>query len=49
MPTLLKLLAMIAIVCALIFAGMVALVAFVQPEERTITVSVPLPKPAAKP
>jgi hypothetical protein len=49
MPTLFKLLATIAVICALIFAGMVALVAVVQPENRVITVSVPLPKPVAKP
>jgi hypothetical protein len=49
MPTLFKLLATVALVCALIFAGMVALVAVVQPETRAITVNVPLPKPVAKP
>jgi hypothetical protein len=45
MPTLFKLLAIIALIGGLIFGGMLALVAFVKPETRTIIVNVPLPKP----
>jgi hypothetical protein len=45
MPTLFKLLAVIALIACLIFGGMLALVALVKPEPRTIIVNVPLPKP----
>jgi len=45
MPTLIKLLGVLAVIACLIFGGMIALVTLVEPENRTITVSVPLPKP----
>jgi hypothetical protein len=45
MPTLFKLLAILAVLCCLALGAMMALVALVEPEHRTITVSVPLPKP----
>jgi hypothetical protein len=47
MPTLLKLLAILLVLGGIVFGAMVALVDLVQPEERAITVNVPLPK--AKP
>ena len=49
MPTLFRLLALIVIVCGLVIGAMVALAVLVQPESRVIIVSVPLPKPPAKP
>jgi hypothetical protein len=45
MPTLFKLIAILLVIGCLIVGGMIALVALVQPENRTITVTVPLPKP----
>jgi hypothetical protein len=45
MPTLLKLLATLVVIGCLIFGAMIALVTFVEPENRMITVNVPLPKP----
>ena len=45
MPTLLKLIAILVMLGCLVIGGMIALVAMVQPENRTITVNVPLPKP----
>jgi hypothetical protein len=45
MPTLLKLIAILLMLGCLVVGGMVALVTLVQPENRTITVNVPLPKP----
>jgi hypothetical protein len=45
MPTLLKLIAIVIVIGCLVFGAMLALVAFVEPEKRTITVNVPLPKP----
>lgn len=41
MPSLLRLLAVIAIVCAAIYGGLYALSHFVQPKSREITVSIP--------
>ncbi|MBV8962472.1 MAG: histidine kinase [Hyphomicrobiales bacterium] len=45
MPTLFKLLAILVMLGCLVLGAMIALVAFVQPEHRPITVIVPLPKP----
>jgi|HubBroStandDraft_1064217.scaffolds.fasta_scaffold2345062_2 hypothetical protein len=45
MPTLLKLLAVLAVIGGLVFGALLGLVAFVHPETRMITVNVPLPKP----
>jgi hypothetical protein len=45
MPTLFKLIAILLVIGCLIVGGMIALVALVQPENRAITVTVPLPKP----
>jgi hypothetical protein len=45
MPTLLKLLAVLAVIGGLVFGAMLGLVAMVKPETRMITVNVPLPKP----
>ncbi|MBV9590777.1 MAG: histidine kinase [Hyphomicrobiales bacterium] len=45
MPTLFRLVAILFMLGCLVIGAMVALVAFVQPENRTITVTVPLPKP----
>ncbi len=44
MPTLFRLLFVIGLVAALGYGAMLALVAFVQPQPREITQSVPLPK-----
>jgi len=41
MPSLLRLLAVIAIVSAIVYGGLYALAYFVQPKPREITVSVP--------
>jgi hypothetical protein len=41
MPSLLRLLTVIAIVCAAIYAGVYALAHFVQPKPREISVSIP--------
>jgi hypothetical protein len=41
MPSLLRLLAVIALVCGTIYGGLYALAHFVQPSPREITVSVP--------
>jgi hypothetical protein len=41
MPSLLRLLAVIAIVCAGAYAGVYALAHFVQPKPREISVSIP--------
>ena len=41
MPSLLRLLAVIAIVCGLIYGGLYSLAHFVQPKPREISVSVP--------
>jgi hypothetical protein len=45
MPTLFRLLAVVAIFIGLVFGSMIALVSLVVPESRMITVNVPLPKP----
>ncbi|WP_102960938.1 histidine kinase [Mangrovicella endophytica] len=42
MPTLMRLLTTIAVIAALIYAAMAALVFLVQPKQREITVDVPL-------
>jgi hypothetical protein len=41
MPSLLRLLAVIAIICAIIYGGLYALSHFVQPTPREISVSIP--------
>ena len=41
MPSLLRLLTVIAIVCAGVYAGVYALAHFVQPKPREISVSIP--------
>jgi hypothetical protein len=43
-PTLFRLLFMIGLVVALAYGAMIAIVTFVQPVQREITQSVPLPK-----
>jgi hypothetical protein len=45
MPTLFRLIAILVMLGCLVIGGMLALVALVQPQHRTITVTVPLPKP----
>jgi hypothetical protein len=41
MPSLLRFLAVIAILCALVYGGLYSLAHFVQPKPREITVSIP--------
>lgn len=41
MPSLLRLLAVIAVLCAVVYGGLYALANFVQPKPREISVSVP--------
>jgi len=41
MPSLLRLLAVIAILCAVIYGGLYSLAHFVQPKPREISVSIP--------
>jgi hypothetical protein len=41
MPSLLRLLAVIAIACAAVYGGLYALAHYVQPKSREITVSIP--------
>jgi hypothetical protein len=41
MPSLLRLLAVIAILCALVYGGLYSLAHFVQPKPREISVSIP--------
>ena len=41
MPTLLRLALIVAVVAGLVYGGMVALVAFVDPEPREISVPIP--------
>jgi hypothetical protein len=41
MPSLLRLLAVIAIICAIVYGGLYALSHFVQPTPREISVSIP--------
>jgi hypothetical protein len=41
MPSLLRLLAVIAILCAAVYGGVYALAHFVQPKSREISVSIP--------
>ena len=41
MPSLLRFLAVIAILCALVYGGLYSLAHFVQPKTREITVSIP--------
>jgi len=41
MPSLLRLLAVIAIICAVIYGGLFALAHFVQPHTRDMSVSIP--------
>ena len=45
MPTLFKLIASLVVLGCIVIGGMFALVALGPPEHRTITVTVPLPKP----
>jgi hypothetical protein len=47
LPSLFRLLLFLAFIAALVYGGMVALVAYVRLEPREITQSVPLPKPPA--
>ena len=46
MPSLFRFLLVIGIIAALIYGGMLALVAFVKVEPREMTQTVPLTKPA---
>ena len=41
MPSLIRLLAVIAILCAVVYGGLYALAYYVQPKPREITVSIP--------
>jgi hypothetical protein len=41
MPSLLRLLAAIVVLCALVYGGLYSLAHFVQPKPREITVSIP--------
>jgi len=41
MPSLLRLLAVIAVLCAVVYGGLFALAHFVQPKSREISVSIP--------
>lgn len=41
MPSLFRFLAVIAVLCALVYAGLYSLAHFVQPKPREITVSIP--------
>ena len=41
MPSLLRLLAVIALICATVYGGLYALAHFVQPKPREISVSIP--------
>jgi hypothetical protein len=41
MPSLLRFLAIVAILCALVYAGLYSLAHFVQPNPREISVSIP--------
>jgi hypothetical protein len=41
MPSLLRLLAVIVVLCAAVYGGLYALAHFVQPKPREITVSIP--------
>jgi hypothetical protein len=41
MPSLLRFLAVIAVLCGLVYGGLYALAHFVQPKPREITVSIP--------
>jgi hypothetical protein len=41
MPSLLRLLAVIALICAVVYGGVYALAHFVQPRSREISVSIP--------
>jgi hypothetical protein len=41
MPSLLRLLAIIVVLCALVYGGLYSLAHFVQPKPREITVSIP--------
>jgi len=41
MPSLLRLLAVIAILCAVVYVGLFALANFVQPKPREISVTIP--------
>jgi len=45
LPSLFRFLFVLGVLAALIYGGMVALVAYVRVEPREITQSVPLPKP----
>ena len=41
MPSLLRLLAVIAIICAVVYGGLYSLAHFVQPKSREMSVSIP--------
>jgi hypothetical protein len=41
MPSLLRFLAIVAILCAIVYGGLYALAHFVQPKSREISVSIP--------
>lgn len=41
MPSLLRLLAVIALICAVVYGGLYSLAHFVQPKSREISVSIP--------
>jgi hypothetical protein len=45
LPSLFRFLFVLGVLAALVYGGMVALVAYVQVEPREITQTVPLPKP----
>lgn len=46
MPSLFRFLFVLGLIAALIYGGMIALVAYVQVQPREMTQTVPIPKPA---
>ena len=46
MPSLFRFILVLGVLAALVYGGMIALVAYVQVEPREITQTVPIPKPA---
>jgi hypothetical protein len=46
LPSLFRFIFVLGVLAALVYGGMIALVAYVQVEPREITQTVPIPKPA---
>jgi len=46
LPSLFRFILVLGVLAALVYGGMIALVAYVQVEPREITQTVPIPKPA---